>query len=158
MWKEFKAFALKGNVIDLAVGVIIGGAFGKIVTSLVNDLIMPLVGLLTGGINFNDQFLLLKPLPDGATANTLAEAQALGLPTLNYGSFITNVLYFFIMAFVIFLFIKMLNNLSNAAQKKMKKNEDAPAAAPPTTKECPYCRTQIHIEATRCPNCTSKLE
>jgi len=157
MWKEFKAFALKGNVIDLAVGVIIGGAFGKIVTSVVNDLIMPLIGVITGGMNFNDQFLLLKKAPDGVVVKTLEDAKAQGLSTLNYGSFLTNVLDFLIMAFVIFLIIKMLTNLTAVAQKKLKKGEVAPVPAP-TTKECPFCRTQIHIAATRCPNCTSKLD
>jgi large conductance mechanosensitive channel len=157
MWKEFKAFALKGNVIDLAVGVIIGGAFGKIVTSLVNDLIMPLIGLITGGMNFNNQFLLLKKAPDGVVVKTLEDAKTLALPTLNYGSFITNVLDFLIMAFVIFFFIKMLTNLTNVASKKLKKGETASAPAP-ATKECPFCRTEIHIEASRCPHCTSKLD
>ena len=152
--KEFKAFALRGNVIDLAVGVIIGGAFQKIVTSVVNDLIMPLVGLATGGINFNEQFLILK-LPEGVTqadVTSAAVAAELGVTTLNYGAFITAVLDFLIMAVVIFLLVKGINSLSN-----LKKNEEeAPAPAAPTTKVCPYCQSEIAIAATRCPHCTSE--
>jgi large conductance mechanosensitive channel len=143
-FKEFKEFAVKGNVIDLAVGVIIGGAFGKIVTSLVNDLIMPLLSLLTksGNLSFENMFIPL----DGKHYDTLAIAQEAGAPTFNYGMFLTNVLDFLIIAFVIFIFIKQIN--------RFKKK---PAPAPATTKECPYCRTSIHIAAVRCPHCTSEL-
>ncbi len=140
--KEFKEFAVKGNVIDLAVGVIIGGAFGKIVTSLVNDIVMPLITLVTGDISYENLFIAL----DGKTYENLAAAKDAGAATFNYGLFITNVIDFLIIAFVIFLFIKQINRL----KKK-------PAPAPVTTKECPYCRTSIHKDATRCPNCTSEL-
>ncbi len=149
---EFKTFALRGNVVDLAVGVIIGGAFQKIVTSVVNDLIMPWIGLLTGGTNFTDQFAILR-LPEGITAEmitSLEVAKELGATTFNYGAFITAVIDFIIMAFVIFLLVKGINKLSIA-----KKAEEAPAA--PTTKVCPFCKSEIAIEATRCAHCTSEL-
>ena len=136
---EFKAFALRGNVIDLAVGVIIGGAFQAIVKSMVDDLIMPFVGLATGGINFTDQLVVLK-LADGATG-------------FAYGSFITAVINFIIMAVVIFLFVKAINNLHKLGKKK---EEEVPAA--PTTKVCPFCKSEIAIEATRCAHCTSELK
>lgn len=151
---EFKKFALRGNVIDLAVGVIIGGAFQKIVTSVVNDLVMPLVGLVTGGVNFNDRFCVLK-LPEGVLREQVTSLQAakeLGVATFNYGAFITAVIDFVIMAFVIFLLVKGLNKLSDIR----KKPEEAPAA--PTTKVCPYCKSEIALDATRCPHCTSVIE
>ncbi len=151
---EFKTFAMRGNVIDLAVGVIIGGAFQKIVTSVVNDLVMPFVGLLTGGLNFAEQFIILK-LPEGVerAAVTSAEvAKELGVTTWNYGSFITAVIDFLIMAFVIFLLVKGINSLSEIGKKK----EEEPTPEP-TTKECPFCKTEIAISATRCPHCTSEL-
>lgn len=144
MWKEFKKFALKGNMIDLAVGVIIGGAFGKIVTSLVNDVIMPLVGLLLGKVDFSNLFIVLG---DGKF-KTLAEAKEAGVSTLNYGLFINNVIDFAIMAFAIFFVIRQMNRLMP------KKDETKPA---PATKTCPYCLTDIHKDASRCPNCTSQL-
>lgn len=144
LFKEFKEFAVKGNVIDLAVGVIIGGAFGKIVTSLVNDVIMPLLSFVTrsGALSFENLFIAL----DGNKYETLAAAQEAGASTFNYGMFLTNVLDFLIIAFVIFIFIKQIN--------RFKKK---PEPAPVTTKECPYCRTAIHKDAVRCPNCTSEL-
>lgn len=144
LFKEFKEFAVKGNVIDLAVGVIIGGAFGKIVTSLVNDVIMPLLSFVTrsGALSFENLFIAL----DGNKYETLAAAQEAGASTFNYGMFLTNVLDFLIIAFVIFIFIKQIN--------RFKKK---PEPAPVTTKECPYCRTSIHKDAVRCPNCTSEL-
>ncbi len=144
LFKEFREFAMKGNVIDLAVGVIIGGAFGKIVTSLVNDIIMPLLTFITkrGELSFENLFIAL----DGKRYETLTAAQEAGASTFNYGLFLTNVLDFLIIAFVIFLFIKQINRFK-------KKPEPAPA----TTKECMYCRTVIHKEAVRCPNCTSEL-
>jgi large conductance mechanosensitive channel len=145
MWKEFKAFIMRGNVIDLAVAVIIGGAFGKIVSSLVNDIIMPPVGLLLKGVNFADLFLALN----GQAYATLADAQAAGAPVLAYGSFIKNVVDFLIVALVIFLMIKGMN--------RMKKKPEA-APAEPTTKDCPHCFTAIPIKATRCPHCTSELK
>lgn len=144
LFKEFKEFAMKGNVIDLAVGVIIGGAFGKIVTSLVNDVIMPLLSFVTrsGALSFENLFIAL----DGNKYETLAAAQEAGASTFNYGMFLTNVLDFLIIAFVIFIFIKQIN--------RFKKK---PEPVPVTTKECPYCRTAIHKDAVRCPNCTSEL-
>ncbi len=150
---EFKTFALRGNVIDLAVGVIIGGAFQKIVTSVVNDLIMPWIGLLTGGTNFVDQFAILK-LPEGVTKEmvlSLDVAKELGVTTFNYGAFITAVIDFIIMAFIIFLLVKGINKLGDLK----KAEEEVPAE--PTTKICPFCKSEIAIEATRCAHCTSEL-
>jgi large conductance mechanosensitive channel len=140
--KEFREFAVKGNVIDLAVGVIIGGAFGKIVTSLVNDIVMPLITLVTGKLSFENMFIAL----DGGTYETLEAAKNAGASTFNYGTFLTNVIDFLIIALVIFIFVKQINRFK-------RKPEPAPA----TTKECPFCRTSIHKDATRCPNCTSEL-
>ena len=142
--KEFKEFAVKGNVVDMAVGVIIGGAFGKIVTSFVNDLIMPIIGKLTGGTDFTQMFLPL----DGNTYATLEEAQA-ATATISYGAFLTQVLDFVIIALVIFFALKVL--------VKLKRPEPEAAPEEPTTKTCPFCRTEIAIEAVRCPNCTSHL-
>ena len=142
MFQEFKKFILRGNVLDLAVAVIIGGAFGAIVTSLVNDIIMPPIGLLLGKINFKDLFINLSGTPYA----TLADAKAASAATINYGNFINLIINFLIVAFVIFLIIRAAN--------KMKKPEVAAAL---TTKECPYCLTQIPLKATRCPNCTSQL-
>ena len=141
--KEFKEFAVKGNVVDMAVGVIIGGAFGKIVTSFVNDLIMPVIGKITGGTDFTQLYLPL----DGNTYATLEEAQA-ATATIAYGSFITQVLDFLIVAIVIFAALKMLVKL---------KRPEAPVEEAPTTKVCPYCKSEIPIEATRCGHCTSEL-
>lgn len=151
---EFKKFALRGNVIDLAVGVIIGGAFQKIVTSVINDLIMPFVGLFTGGTNFTDKFTVLK-YPVGMedeTYLTLTAAKEAGATVFAYGAFITAVIDFIIMAIIIFLLIKGINKLSESGKKKA---EEAPAA--PTTKKCPFCLSEISIEATRCAHCTSQL-
>ena len=145
MLKEFKEFALKGNVIDLAIGVVIGAAFSSIVSSLVDDIIMPLVGLFTGGINFTDYFISL----DGANYATLAEAQEAGAATLNYGQFFGMVLNFLIIAFSIFIAIKWIN--------KFKRKEEA-ADPGPVVKDCIFCKTEIPIEASRCPHCTSQLE
>lgn len=141
--KEFKEFAVKGNVVDMAVGVIIGGAFGKIVTSFVNDLIMPVIGKITGGTDFTQMFLPL----DGNTYATLEEAQA-ATATIAYGSFITQVLDFLIVSFVIFIALKLL--------LKLKRPKPVVEEAP-TTKECPFCKSEINIEASRCPHCTSQL-
>ena len=143
MLKEFKEFALKGNVIDMAVGVIIGGAFSTIVSSLVNDIFMPVLGLLTGKINFSELYISL----DGVDYPTLADAKAVSAPVFAYGSFIQNVIQFLILAFVVFLFMKVIN--------KLKK--PAPVAAP-TTKVCPYCKSEIHIDAVKYPHCASDLE
>lgn len=143
MWKEFKEFATKGNVVDLSIGVIIGGAFGKIVTSLVNDIIMPIFSLLTGSIDFSNLFISL----DGKEYKTLAEAAEQGAATLNYGAFITVFIDFFIISFSIFFVIRQIN-----------KFKPKPAPAEHNTKECPYCISQISIKATRCPHCTSVIE
>ncbi|EJL40303.1 large-conductance mechanosensitive channel [Brevibacillus agri] len=145
MLKEFKEFALKGNVLDLAVGVVIGGAFGKIVTSLVNDIITPLIGLLLGKVDFTNLFIALN----GVHYNTLAEAKNGGAATLNYGLFLNSVIDFLIIAFSIFIVIKQLN--------RFKRKQEV-VKAPETTKECPHCITTIPIKATRCPHCTSMLD
>lgn len=145
MLKEFKEFAMRGNVIDLAIGVIIGGAFGKIVSSLVEDVIMPLIGLLLGKISFANLFISLS----GEDYSSLAAAKDAGAATLNYGLFINAIVDFLIVAFVIFLVIKAINKLQKPAPV---------VEAPPTTKKCQYCFTEIAIEATRCPNCTSQLD
>lgn len=147
MLKEFKEFISKGSVMDLAIGVIIGGAFSKIVSSLVDDIIMPLVGLLLGGADISNYFVTL----DGGKYATLAEAQEAGAATLNYGVFLNRIIDFLIIAFVLFLIIKSINK----ARVLTKKPE---AEAAPTTKVCPYCKSTIDINATRCPNCTSELK
>jgi len=145
MLKEFKEFAVKGNMIDLAVGMIIGSAFGKIVSSFVNDIIMPLLGLLTGKVDFVNLFIAL----DGKEYATLADAEEAGVACVKYGSFIAGIIDFILMAFVVFLFVKQVNKIRNAAKKP-----EAPKA--PTTKICPFCKSEISIEATRCPHCTSE--
>ncbi len=144
MLKEFRDFAMRGNVIDLAIGVIIGAAFGKIITSFVNDILMPPIGLLLGQVDFTNLYLTLS----GPKAATLADAQKAGAVTLNYGLFINNVIDFLIVAFVIFLVVRQIN--------KMKKPIEAPVAAP-TTRECPFCATEIPLKAKRCPHCTTEL-
>jgi len=146
--KDFKTFVLRGNVMDLAIGVILGTAFGTIVKSLVNDVIMPPIGLLLGGVDFSNLFILLKagsPTPPYAS---LADAQAAGAVTISYGVFVNAIISFLIVAFVIFLLIRSINQIT-------QKEEAAPAE--PTTKECPYCLSTIPIEATRCAHCTSDL-
>ncbi len=145
MLKEFKQFAIKGNMIDLAVGMIIGSAFNKLVSSLVNDMIMPLLGLLTGKIDFAKLFIAL----DGKKYETLAEAEELGVACFKYGAFIAGVIDFVIMAFVVFLFVKWVNKLRNM-------NKEPEPVKAPTTKVCPFCKSEIAIEATRCPHCTSE--
>ncbi len=149
--KEFKDFAKRGNVIDLAVAVVIGGAFGKIVSSLVNDVVMPPIGLLLGKVDFSNLYLFIgdAEVPEGGFAD-VAAAKAAG-PVIHVGSFIQHSVDFLIVAFVIFMMIKGINRLNRPAPKPA----EAPAA--PTTKECPHCFTQIPIKATRCPNCTSNL-
>ena len=139
---EFKEFAVKGNVIDMAVGIIIGAAFGSIVNSLVKDVIMPPIGMLMGGINFADMFVAL----DGKAYATLSEAQAAAAPTINYGLFINSIISFIIVALAIFVLIKKIN-----AMKKQ------PVPADPNTKECPYCKESIPIAAVKCSHCTSDL-
>lgn len=143
MLKEFKEFAVKGNMLDLAIGVIIGGAFGKIITSLVADIITPLFGLLLGKVDFKNLFIVLGE----GSFETLEAASKANVPTLNYGLFINNIIDFLIISFSIFIVIKQLNRL-----KKEKE------AAPVTTKTCRYCYSEVHIDASKCPNCTSELD
>lgn len=149
MMKEFKEFAVRGNVVDMAVGIIIGGAFGTIVKSLVDDVLMPPIGLLLGGIDFSNFFVVLK---QGAKAAppyaALADAKAAGAVTLNYGVFLNAVIAFLIVAFAVFLLVRSINAL--------RRQEEGPPAEP-TTKECPYCTSTIGIKASRCPHCTSEL-
>lgn len=146
---EFKTFIMRGNVVDLAVGVIIGAAFQAIIKSLVDDVVMPVIGLITGGLDFSNLFVAL----DGNEYETLAAAQEAGAATLNYGNFIGAIFNFLIMAFVIFLFVKGINKIHELGKKKPV--EEAPAE--PTTKICPFCKSEIAIEATRCAHCTSEL-
>lgn len=145
MWKAFKEFAFKGNVLDLAIGVMIGGAFGKIVTSAVNDLFMPLLSVLTGNLDFSKLFLAM----DGKPYKTIADAQAAGVATFNYGAFITAVIDFLLIALCIFLFVKLISRL-----RRSKKEDPSPVVVP---RKCPYCCSEIAKEATRCPHCTSIL-
>lgn len=146
MLKEFKEFAIKGNAIDLAVGVIIGATFGSIVTSLVKDILMPPISLLTGGLDFSNKFMILKAAPGGGDFTTPAEAIKAGAVTWNYGNFVTLIINFLIVAFCIFLVIRQVNRL-----KKPEETED------PVVKDCPFCATSIPIKATRCPHCTSEM-
>lgn len=146
MWDEFKKFAMRGNVVDLAVGVIIGAAFGQIVNSLVNDVIMPPIGLLLGQVDFSNLFIDLS----GGNYASLAAAQEAGAPTLNYGLFINAVINFLIVAFAVFMIVRWINRLSEQPAEQ--------AVEEPTEKDCPYCFSKIAIKATRCPNCTSELK
>lgn len=144
---EFRQFASRGNVIDLAVGVIIGGAFGKIVTSLVNDIIMPPIGILMGKVDFRNLYINLS----GTPYDSLEAAKAAGAATVNYGAFINTFIEFLIIAFALFLLIKQINKLQKLGKKEEEKKD-------PTEKDCPFCFTHISIKATRCPNCTSELK
>jgi large conductance mechanosensitive channel len=151
MWKDFKAFIMRGNVVDLAVGVIIGAAFGAIVKSLVDDVIMPPIGLATGGLDFSNKFVVLKEgAKHAAPYVSLADAKAAGATTLNYGMFVNNIITFLIIAFCVFVLVRMVAKLHLEPVALA-------ATAAPTTKACPYCATQIPIPAKRCPNCTSQL-
>lgn len=175
-FKEFKEFALKGNVLDLAVAVIIGGAFQNIINSVVNDLIMPLINWIFGGIDFSNLYVVLadknkivtdavvsgtdalgnpvviEPAKHVSDLKTLADLEANGVGVFKYGSFITAVINFILMAVVIFLLVKGINKLTSLRKKEV---EEAPA---PTTKICPFCKSEIDVEATRCPHCTSELK
>ncbi len=150
MLKEFKEFAVRGNVVDMAVGIIIGAAFGTIVNSLVADILMPPIGMLLGNIDFTNLFIVLK---EGSKAAgpyaSLAAAKAAGAVTINYGFFINTIISFLIVAFAVFLLVRNINRL--------KRQEEAPPPVP-TTKECPFCVSAIPIKATRCPHCTSELK
>ena len=145
MLKEFKEFAMRGNVLDMAIGIVIGAAFGKIVTSFVKDILMPPIGLALGRVDFSSLFISLS----SQTYATLAGAQEAGAPTINYGVFLNTVIDFLIVAFAIFLLVRQVNRLK-------RKEETVPPA--PTTKECPRCFASIHIRALRCPHCTSELQ
>ena len=144
MLKEFKEFAMRGNVLDMAVGIVIGAAFGKIVTSFVSDVLMPPIGLVLGKVDFSNLFLSLSGKPFAS----LAEAKAAAAPTLNYGLFLNTVLDFIIVAFAIFLLVKQVNKLQRKPEE---------ARPPPSTKDCPFCASAIPLKATRCPQCTSQL-
>lgn len=146
MLKEFKEFAIKGNAVDMAVGIIIGAAFGSIITSLVKDLIMPPISLLSGGLDWSNKFMVLRDAP-GGPFKTAADAAKAGAITWNYGNFVTLVVNFLIVAFCIFLLVRAINNL-----KKPKAGDAAPVS-----KECPFCAMTISIKATRCPHCTSEM-
>lgn len=148
--KEFKQFAVQGNMLDMAVGMIIGSAFKDIVNSVVNDLIMPIVSIFTGKIDFSNMFIAL----DGNTYATLADAEAVDAAVFKYGLFITEIINFVILVFVIFMMVKGINKIRTAAEHKP---EEPAAPAEPTEKVCPYCQSTISIKATRCPHCTSEL-
>ena len=146
MLKEFKEFAIKGNAVDMAVGIIIGAAFGSIITSMVKDIIMPPISLLSGGLDWSNKFMVLRDAP-GGPFKTAADAVKAGAITWNYGNFVTLVVNFLIVAFCIFLLVRALNKLK----------QPKPGAAAPVSKECPFCLMTIPIKATRCPHCTSEM-
>ncbi|HEX7030419.1 MAG TPA: large-conductance mechanosensitive channel protein MscL [Gammaproteobacteria bacterium] len=147
---EFREFAVRGSVVDMAVGIIVGGAFGTIAKSLVTDVIMPPIGLLLQGVEFRDLFIVLKPGAPPGPYLTLADAQAAGAVTINYGQFINNIVTFLIVALAVFFLVRLINRIR-------RENEETPPEAP-TTKECDYCFSTIPVKATRCPQCTSSLE
>ena len=149
MIKEFKEFAMKGNVMDMAIGIIIGAAFGPIVGSLVGDIIMPPIGLLMGNVDFSNLFFVLKEGAQMGPYASVVAAKAAGAVTVNYGLFINTIINFIIVAFAIFMMIKAMN--------KLKREQPAPAAAP-STKPCPQCFSTVHIKAVKCPNCTSSIQ
>lgn len=146
MFKEFKEFAIKGNVVDMAVGIVIGVSFGKIVTSLVNDMLMPPVGLILGNVDFSNLFVDLS----GKAYSSVSEAKAAGAATINYGMFLNSMIDFTIVAFALFLIVRIVN--------RMRRTDEAAPAVAPATKSCPFCLSEIHINATRCPHCTSELK
>lgn len=147
MLKEFKEFAIKGNAVDMAVGIIIGAAFGGIVTSLVKDIIMPPIGVVTGGLDFSNKFMVLKEAPGGGVFATPLEAAKAGAVTWNYGNFITLLVNFIIIAFCVFLLVRAINRLKRPQQ----------GTSAPVLKDCPFCAMTIPIKATRCPHCTSEM-
>jgi large conductance mechanosensitive channel len=150
VFKEFKEFAMKGNMLDMAVGIIIGAAFGTIVGSLVADILTPPLGLLMGNVDFGNLFLVLKQGSTAGPYQTLAEAQKAGAVTINYGIFLNQVINFIIVAFAVFMLVRSVNRL--------RKEKEAPPPAAPTSKECPYCCSTIALKATRCPQCTAELK
>ena len=149
MWQEFKKFAIRGNVLDMAVGIIIGAAFGTIVSSVVNDIIMPPIGLILGNIDFKNLFLVIKGGSQSGPYPTIEAAQQLGAVTINYGRFVNNIVTFIIVAFAVFMLVKLVNKLRGA---------EAVLPAPPPTKECPFCTTKIPVNAIKCPSCTADLK
>ena len=150
MFKEFKEFAMRGNVIDMAIGIIIGGAFGPIVGSMVNDILMPPIGLAMGNVDFANLYILLKEGSKAAAPYAaLADAKAAGAVTINYGLFINSVISFIIIAFCVFMLIRTMNRL---------KREEAAPPAEPTTRDCPFCCSAIPLKASRCPSCTSEVK
>lgn len=151
MWKEFREFAIKGNVVDMAVGIIIGAAFGTIARSFVDDVIMPPIGLLLGNVDFTNLFLVIKEGVEAAGPYATVEAaQKAGAVSINYGKFINNIISFLIVAIAVFMLVKSMN--------KLKRKEENIPAAEPTTKDCPYCYSNISIKATRCAFCTAELK
>jgi len=150
MFKEFKEFAVKGNVIDMAVGIIIGGAFGTIVQSLVKDVLMPPIGLVLGNVDFSNLFLVLHQGATPGPYTTLEQARTAGAVSLNYGMFVNSLVSFTIVAIAVFFLVKGLN--------KLKREKKAEAAAAPTSKDCPHCFSKVDIRARRCPYCTSQIE
>ena len=150
MKEDFKKFIMRGNVVDMAVGIIIGAAFTSIVNSLVDDIIMPPIGLLLGSVDFSNMYILLQNGDPAGPYATLADAQAAGAVTVNFGLFLSSVISFLIVAFVVFMLLRGYNQLS----EELAAPEEP---APPTTKKCPFCMSEIHIDANRCPNCTSEL-
>jgi large conductance mechanosensitive channel len=156
MFKDFRDFIMRGNVLDLAVGIIIGAAFGAIVNSFVKDIIMPPIGVLLGNVDFSNLFIVIK---DGAIAPppyaTILEAQAAGAATFNYGLFINTIISFLIIAFAVFMIVRLFNK---ALKKMTAQKAQVAAAAAPTTKDCPFCATAVPIKATRCPHCTSEIK
>jgi len=150
MWKEFKEFAMRGNVVDLAVGILIGGAFGPIAKSMVDDILMPPIGLLLGRVDFANLFLLLKSGNPPGPYPSVAAAKAAGAVTINYGQFLNTIFTFLIVAFAVFLIVRLINNL-HRRQEGGKPSE-------PTTRPCPYCLSNIPLKATRCPQCTSEVQ
>lgn len=150
MFREFKEFAMRGNVLDMAVGIIIGGAFGTIISSLVSDVLMPPIGMALGNVDFSDLFILLKEGADAAAPYaSLADAKTAGAVTINYGVFINSVISFLIVAFAVFMLIRTMNRL---------KREEAPPLVEPTTRDCPFCCSTIPLKATRCAHCTSEVK
>ncbi len=147
MLKEFKEFAIRGNAVDMAVGIIVGAAFGSIITSLVKDIIMPPISVLTGGLDFSNKFVVLREVPGGGAFKTAADAAKAGAVTWNYGNFVTLVVNFLIVSFCIFLLVRALN----------KMHRRTPGGSAPVSKECPFCSMTIPIKATRCPHCTSEM-
>lgn len=153
MLKEFREFAIKGNAVDMAVGIIIGAAFGAIVNSLVADIITPPIALVMGSVDFSNQFFILKDTNGTGAYNTLAEAKKAGAVTLNYGLFLNVLINFIIVAFATFFLVRTINKL----RRQIEENKSVEQSTP-TTKTCPYCKSEVHIEALKCPHCTSAIQ